>query len=86
MPRICCQKPLTKIINVVTFGGGIVGFEDIMKDLAKAEWSGERELATQLLAKARERGNYVAHATEEPYKVALLREFRLFVGKGAQGK
>ena len=81
MPGSCCPKPLTKIIKVGTFEAGIVGFEAIMKDLAESEWTDEQELAIQLLSKVREQGNYISPATEELYKLALLREFRLFVGK-----
>jgi hypothetical protein len=86
MPGSCCQKPFTKIIRVGTFEAGIVGYEAIMKNLAESEWTDEQELAIQLLSKAREHGNYINPATEELYKLALLREFRLFVGKGAQKK
>jgi hypothetical protein len=86
MPRPRCQKPLTKIINVGAFEAGIVAFETIMKNLAESERSDEHELATQLLAKVREHGNYISSTTEELYRVALLGEFTLFVGKEGQRK
>jgi hypothetical protein len=86
MPGSCCPKPLAKIIKVGTLEAGIVGFEAIMRNLAESEWTDEQALATQLISKVREHGNYISPATEELYKLALLREFRLFVGKGAQTK
>jgi len=83
MPGPCCQKPITKIIKVGAREAGILGFDAIMEKVAESEWSDEQELAAALLLQARKHGNYVSPASEEPYKLALLREFRLFVGKGA---
>ncbi len=81
MPGQCCQKPLTKIIKVGTFEAGIIGFEAIMKEQAESHWCDEQELSAQLLSKARKGGNYISAAAEEPYRIALLREFKLYVGK-----
>jgi hypothetical protein len=86
MLRPCCQRPVAKVIKVGTFEAGIIGFEGIMKDLAESELSDEQELANQLLVRARKYGNYISSITEKLYEQALLREFRLSVGKGAQAK
>ena len=86
MPGLCCQKPLTKIIRVGMFDAGIVGLEEIMTSLAESDWADEQELATQLLAMARKRGTYISPASEELYKLALVREFKAFTGTGAQKK
>lgn len=86
MIRPCCTKPHTTIIKVGSFEAGILDFDAIMREVAASEWSDEHDLATQLLAKAREHGNYVSPATEEPYREALMREFKLRVRKGARKK
>ncbi len=81
MPRQCCQKPLTKIIKVGTFEAGIIGFDAIMKEQAESHWSDEGELSAQLLSKARKEGNYISPAAEQLYRIALSREFKLYVGR-----
>jgi len=86
MPGPCCQKPLTKIIKVGTFEAGIAGLEAIMQKLAGPESFNEQDLANQLLSMVREHGNYISPATEDLYKAALLREFKLFVGRGGEKK
>ncbi len=86
MPRPCCQKPLAKIIRVGTFEAGIIGFDAIIRKLAESKWTDEQELANRLLSEVRQYGNYISPAAEELYKLALMREFRLFVSKGAKEK
>jgi len=84
MTKQCCQRPLTKIIKVGTFEAGIIGFEAIMNEQAESTWSNEPELASQLLSRARNHGNYISPATEELYKAALSKEFRAFMGRGGK--
>jgi len=86
MPRPCCQKPLTKIIKVGTFEAGIVGLDSILQKLAERTSANEHDLANQLLSMVREHGNYISPATEDLYKAALLREFKLFVERGGEKK
>ncbi len=86
MPRPCCQKPLAKIIRVGTFEAGIIGFDAIMRKLAGSKWTDEQELANRLLSEVREYGNYISPAVEGLYRMALLREFRIFVSNGAKEK
>ncbi len=86
MASACCQKPLAKIIKVGTFEAGIVGLDEIVTRLSASEWSDDKELGNQLLAEVRKHGNYIAPGVEELYKIALLREFKIFVEIGAQKK
>ncbi len=79
MPGECCQRPRTKIIKVGTFEAGIIDFDAIMKEQAGTDLPDDQELGIQLVSKARKHGNYISPASEELYRVALSREFRIFV-------
>jgi hypothetical protein len=74
----CCEKPKTHLIKVGNSEAGILGFEDMCEHARTSGKSNEEELKTELLALARDNGNYVAASMEEVYKDAFLREYRIF--------
>lgn len=74
----CCAKPVSTIIKVGKSQAGIIGLEEIFKRVRAERFSSEAELAQELLALARDSGNYIAPGMEEPYKAAFLREYRKF--------
>ena len=80
----CCEKPGTRIIKVGNSQAGIIGLDEILNQV-KGEAEGVNDLEHELLALAKDHGNYIASSAEGAYKEALVREYRDFCRKqGAQ--
>jgi hypothetical protein len=77
----CCSKPSTSIIKVGNSEAGILGLEDMFRNAHASGKTSDAELKSELLALARESGNYVAPGMEQAYKDALLGEYRMFCKK-----
>jgi hypothetical protein len=78
MGKSCCAKPIAKIIRVANFEAGIVGLEDAFRNVSPSGLTSEKDLANELLKWVKEFGNYISPMREDDYKMALLREYRLF--------
>lgn len=74
----CCAKPIARIIKIGNSEAGILGLESILKNARTSGKTCDEELKSELLALARECGNYIAPSMEEAYKSAFLREYRVF--------
>lgn len=79
----CCAKPITRIIKIGNSEAGILGLENILRNARTSGKTSDEELKTELLALARESGNYIAPGMETAYKEALLREYHDFSKKQA---
>ena len=77
----CCAKPITRIIKVGDSEAGILGLEEIFRNAQTSGKTSDEELKTELLALAKDHGNYIAASMEQTYKEAFLREYRLFCKK-----
>jgi hypothetical protein len=73
----CCAKPVATIIRVGSSEAGIRGLEQIMMTAHNSGITNVEGLKSELLALAREHGNYIAPSMEQEYKDALLREYQL---------
>ena len=80
MATPCCSKPKATIVKVGTFDAGIVGLEEIFKGMLASGKNDDQSLGKELVASARQHGNYIAASVETLYEQALLREYRLFCG------
>ena len=78
MPRSCCARPIATIIKVGNSEAGIRGLEQIMKSAHNSGITNDEGLKSELLALARDRGNFIAPNVEHAYKEAFLREYKLF--------
>jgi hypothetical protein len=65
---------------VGTSQAGIIGLDEILNQV-KGEAEGVNDLERELLALAKDHGNYIASSAEGAYKEALLREYRDFCRK-----
>ena len=72
----CCPKPSTKIVKVGTSQAGVIGLDEILKKAMDEGLTEKSALENELVALARDHGNYIATSAEGVYKEALLREFR----------
>jgi hypothetical protein len=79
----CCAKPISTIIKVGNSEAGIRGLQQIMANAQSSGISDEEKLKTELLALARDNGNYIAPSAEQAYKEALLREYKEFNRRGS---
>jgi hypothetical protein len=77
----CCAKPTTRIIKIGTSDAGIIGLEEMFKNAYTSGKTSDEELKSELLALARDSGNYIATGMEQAYEDALLREYRSFCKK-----
>ncbi len=75
----CCAKPSVSIIKIGETEAGIRGLQSILESAMKSGINDEEKLKTELLAHARDNGNFIAASVEQTYKDALLREFRSFI-------
>lgn len=55
-----------------------MGLDEIFQMVLASGLDDDRRLATELIALARQYGNYITPSVEELYKEALLREYKLF--------
>jgi hypothetical protein len=78
----CCAKPIATIIKVGNSEAGIRGLKQILTNAQSSGITDEEKLKTELLALARDNGNYVAASVEQAYKEALLREYKEFNKRG----
>jgi len=78
MTEPCCPKPKATIIKLGTFEAGILGLEEIFKGALASGNNDDQSLVRELVAAARQHGNYIAPRVEALYEAALLREYRLY--------
>jgi hypothetical protein len=81
MSGTCCRKPIARIITVGTFEAGITGLDQAIQEVIDSGVENEQELDQLLLEKVVRFGNYISPGTEDEYRKALLREFRIFKKK-----
>jgi len=81
MPKLCCVKPIAKIIKVRNFEAGIVGLEMAMQNVYRSGIKEEEQAKTELLRFVKEFGNYISPGTEGDYKDALWREYRTYIAE-----
>ena len=74
----CCAKPVAVMIMVGKSQAGIIGLHEIFHRLQTEGRTDDPAIAAELVALAREFGNYIAPSAEQSYKEALLREYRKF--------
>jgi hypothetical protein len=77
----CCAKPITRIIKVGNSDAGILGLEEMFRNAQTSGKTSDEELKSELLALAKDYGNYIAASMEQTYKEAFLREYRAFCKK-----
>jgi len=77
----CCAKPITCIIKVGNSEAGILGLEEMFRNAQTSGKTSDEELKSELLALAKDYGNYIAPGMEQTYKDAFLREYRTFCMK-----
>ncbi len=76
----CCAKPVAIMITVGKSQAGIIGLHEMFRRVRSEGHTDEAVLASELVALARDFGNYIALSSEQSYKEALLREYRKFCG------
>jgi len=74
----CCAKPITRIIKVGNSEAGILGLEEMFRNAQTSGKTSDEELKSELLALAKDYGNYIATGMEQTYKDAFLREYQAF--------
>jgi len=74
----CCVNPITRIIRVGNSEAGILGLEEMFRNAQTSGKTSDEELKSELLALAKDYGNYIAPSVEQTYKDAFLREYRTF--------
>lgn len=84
MTKPCCSRPIGKIIKVGQSQAGLVGLDEIFQRVLVSGLNDDHRLKEELIALARQRGNYIAPAVEELYKEALVREYTLFCKNAKQ--
>lgn len=72
----CCSNKPPRIINVGTTQAGIKGLDEILHQVKEEGLVEKEDLERELLALARDYGNYIAPSMEGAYARALLREYR----------
>jgi hypothetical protein len=72
----CCPKPKVRIIKIGNSEAGILGLDEILQHARTSGKTSDEELKSELLALARDAGNYVAASLEQTYKDAFLREYK----------
>ena len=77
----CCPKSTTRMIKIGASQAGIIGLDEILNKIRSEGLTEKRDLERELLALARDHGNYVASSAEEMYKEGLLREYEDFCRK-----
>ena len=76
MPPSCCSKPIATIIKVGNSEAGIRGLLQILSSAQSSGMTNEEGLNKELLALAKNNGNYIAPTMEHAYEEALLREYK----------
>jgi hypothetical protein len=79
LANACCAKPIATIIQVGDFLAGIVGLEKAIQNVYILRLTDEQQIKNDLLQRVRDFGNYVTPSTEEDYKRALFREYKLYL-------
>ena len=77
----CCSKPEIHIIRVAEFEAGLRGLDEVFLQTFLSREMDEESIVAALLTRLRLAGNYIAPSREEAYREALLREYKVFVGK-----
>lgn len=78
MSGSCCRKPVVTIIKVGDSESGIVGLEEMFKNIYTSGTTSEGDIKSKLLTQTKDYGNYITRGMEETYRDALLREYRKF--------
>jgi hypothetical protein len=78
MSGSCCGKPIAKIIKVGDSESGIVGLEEMFKNVYASGTMNEEEVKSKLLTLAKNYGNYITPSMEDAYENALLCEYKKF--------
>lgn len=77
----CCSNKPPRVISVGNTQAGIKGLDEILHQVKEEGLVEKEALERELLALARDHGNYIASSMEGEYAKALLREYKEYCQK-----